>query len=304
MQNGSRGDLHAATAAMIASTFCFGLGSVLSKIVLNNFSAFALLSIQLFASICFLWVLVWRRQAHRHIDRAWRRMALIGIVNPGFGFLFALLALNLTSASVASLIWATQPILIIVLAWILLRERPSWKLIILGSIAISGAFVIAGADFSSDNSAFLGNLFAFASALCVAIYVIMMRQAGSSMDPILSVAILQTSAFVLSLVLLPMSVFLIQDQSLEMSITTGLLAVVSGVVYYGIAFWLYVLGLRKLSAGRAGLFLNLSPVFTIVLSFLLLSERLSGIQWVGAGMVFAAVISLSLDGFISQKPGL
>lgn len=55
-------------------------------------------------------------------------------------------------------------------------------------------------------------------------------------------------------------------------------ALVSGVLYYGLAFWLYLTGLRRVPASYAGAFLPLIPVFGVAADYLI-GERLHPRQW-------------------------
>ena len=71
-------------------------------------------------------------------------------------------------------------------------------------------------------------------------------------------------------------------------------AIGSGILYYAAAFWFYLTGLRHVSAPTAGVFINLIPVVGITAAYLLLDERLSGRQWLGAGIVIAAVSGAAL----------
>ncbi len=65
-------------------------------------------------------------------------------------------------------------------------------------------------------------------------------------------------------------------------------AVVSGVVYYGLAYWLYLSGLRWIPASVAAVSFYLVPVFGIGAAAVF-GERLAPVQWVGAIVVVAAV---------------
>lgn len=63
----------------------------------------------------------------------------------------------------------------------------------------------------------------------------------------------------------------------------------AGALYYGVAFCFYVAGLRGVTPGFAGVFINLVPVFGITTGFIVLDERLSGRQLIGGAIVIAAV---------------
>jgi drug/metabolite transporter (DMT)-like permease len=69
-------------------------------------------------------------------------------------------------------------------------------------------------------------------------------------------------------------------------------AFVSGLVYYALAFWFYIVGLKKIPAGLAGFFLNLIPIFAVGGAYLFLGERLAVGQWVGAVLILAAVVMI------------
>jgi drug/metabolite transporter (DMT)-like permease len=76
-----------------------------------------------------------------------------------------------------------------------------------------------------------------------------------------------------------------QATSLSFSAEAWLSALASGALYYAAAFWLYLTGLRRINAATAGLYINLIPVFGIAASYVLLGERLSARQWLGAILI-------------------
>jgi drug/metabolite transporter (DMT)-like permease len=75
----------------------------------------------------------------------------------------------------------------------------------------------------------------------------------------------------------------------RVSATAWASAFISGVLYYAAGFWLYLIGLRMTSAAVAGSFLNLIPFFGIAAGFILLDETFSVREWLGAGLIVAAM---------------
>ena len=67
----------------------------------------------------------------------------------------------------------------------------------------------------------------------------------------------------------------------------------SGVLYYGLAFWFYLSGLRQVPASVAGSFITLVPVFGVAAGYVV-GERLSPVQWLGAMIVVVAVAVVAL----------
>jgi drug/metabolite transporter (DMT)-like permease len=66
-------------------------------------------------------------------------------------------------------------------------------------------------------------------------------------------------------------------------------AIASGLLYYGLAYWLYLSGLRHAPASYAALSFYLIPLFGVAGGFLLLGERLESSQWIGAAIVLATL---------------
>jgi drug/metabolite transporter (DMT)-like permease len=104
------------------------------------------------------------------------------------------------------------------------------------------------------------------------------------------VALQQVSALTFAVLLLGVSAGAgYQATSLAFSAEAWLSALASGALYYAAAFWLYLTGLRHIDAATAGLYINLIPVFGIAASYVLLGERLSARQWLGAILIVATM---------------
>jgi probable blue pigment (indigoidine) exporter len=105
------------------------------------------------------------------------------------------------------------------------------------------------------------------------------------------VLVQQTAALGFAVVLFAASfVFGNPNAVTDVSAAAWASALAAGVLYYGLAFWFYVTGLKGISAGRAGLFINLVPVFGIAAGYLALGERLLGRQWLGAAVIIASIV--------------
>jgi drug/metabolite transporter (DMT)-like permease len=66
----------------------------------------------------------------------------------------------------------------------------------------------------------------------------------------------------------------------------------SGVLYYGLAYWMYLWALRRMPASIAAASFYLIPVSGLVGSYVLLDERLTTLQSLGAGVVLLAVLGI------------
>jgi drug/metabolite transporter (DMT)-like permease len=69
-------------------------------------------------------------------------------------------------------------------------------------------------------------------------------------------------------------------------------AVLSGVLYYAVAYWFYLTGLRRVPASIASASFYLVPVFGVAGGFVFLGDRLSPSQWLGVAIAAIAVIGI------------
>lgn len=245
----------------------------------------------LIASGCFLFfgrqLLNFRYQAGD-----WRWLLIMGIAEPCLYFLFETTALQYTTAGQAGVITATLPLLASVAAFLVLKEHIG-KLQILGFIiAILGcsALSFAGENNEQASNPLLGNTLEFMAMLCGAVYSISIRKLSSRYSALVLTAF---QAFVGSLFFGPLA---LQHAMPEDSswLQWGCLIYLATIVTIG-AYWLYNWAMSKVAVSLATTYINLIPVFTLLLAFWLLNERLNFWQGIACGVVFAGVV-------ISQLP--
>jgi drug/metabolite transporter (DMT)-like permease len=266
----------------------------MSKYTLDQVPPLTLLVVQLAVSVALLWGIIAAQGVRIPLNRNAAQLGLIGVLNPGLAYTFSLLGLAQTTASMSALLWAAEPILIIGFAWLILCERLTWPLLGCAALAIVGVVVVAGIDVGAGaDTSLVGNLLIVAGVGCCALYTVLARRMVASLAPLLIVALQQSAALLWALLIWPTELF----QGAITGLTTIPLSMwawgaVGGVVYYALAFWLYIIGLRRAPASLAALFLNLIPIFGFGGAYLFLGERLALTQWAGALLILAAVAAL------------
>lgn len=277
---------------LIAAAACWGLGAVASKHAVAELSPAALLVVQLVSSLAFLCV-VRRLGAPPAGNAPPRRLVALGVLNPGVAYLLSLAGLATITAGLSVLLWALEPVIIVALAWALLRDRISVSAALLMALAVGGAAVAGAAGVGGADV--VGVTLTIAAVACCAVYTVASSSWFATESNLAVVIGQQWFALGFAVVVFVLSVVLGPGLDLtEVGPTSWVSAIGSGVVYYGLAFWAYVAGLRQTTPGTAAVFLNLIPLFGIVGGALFLSERLTSVQLVGAGTVVVAVIGLTL----------
>ena len=275
------------------AALCWGSATVMSKGALASFPPVFLLVVQLLASVVSIWIFILVR--HAPIPRPALgdivKFASLGLLEPGLAYLLTLIGLADTQASNASLIYATEAIMIIIISALLFREKPSLRFVSLSVVAVAGLFLALGVFSASEYGGnAVGDALIFAGTVAAALYVVLSARFATRIDPVYIVAWQQTVALAFALLLLPVEWM----QKGSPIITTApfeiwVLAVLSGIVQYALAFSLYLTALTTLSANYAGSFLNLIPLFGLAGAFLFLNEVLSFPQLIGAVISVAAV---------------
>ncbi|HKY47420.1 MAG TPA: DMT family transporter [Acidimicrobiia bacterium] len=278
---------------LIGASACWGLGTVLSKSALVHFEPIDLLVVQLGASVAAVALVLALAQSRPPKPAAMWSVAGLGVLNPGLAYLLGLTGLTMTSASLATLIWALEPALIVVAARLLLGEHASGKII---GVAVAGFGGVALVAIGPVSGSFTGALLILAGVACCALYAVWTRRVVST-GSALAVVFLQTAtAFGMAAIFATMSGYRPIEAMAQAPWAATSAAIVSGVLYYGLAFLLFVGALRRVSAAVAGLFINLVPVFGILAAYLMLNERLGVLEWLGAGTVLGAMTILLLEG--------
>lgn len=279
---------------LAAACACWGTATVITKGLLASVSPLTLLAVQLTFSVAGLWGVVLIRGRRPLSRREMIQQGLLGWLNPGLSYTFSLLGLASATASLSTLLWATEPILILGLAWLVLRERLSGRLSALSTVAILGVLLVSGILGGSALAAeWRSTALILAGVLCCALYTVLARRLNVETDTLFSLAVQQSAALIWAAALWPF------ERTLAGTATafpadgpTWIGSGLAGLIYYALAFWFYLRGLRRVSASLAGAMLNLTPVFGVAGGYLFLGERLAPLQWLGAGLILAAVLAL------------
>ena len=277
-------------AYLIGAAVCWGLGTVLSKYALGGFDASLLLPFQLTCSVLLLGVfLLAKGSSARGIQHS-VKVAALGVLNPGIAYALGLIGLAQINASLSVIVWATEPVLIVLMASAFLHERlPLWSVLCLAS-AMGGVALIIGTPSQGDS--LTGVVLTFSAVIACALYSILLRRMDLTDGTLPVVFLQQISALAFAVVLL----IIAPGKSLgTINATPSQVAsaAIAGALYYGVAFLLYVAGLRRTSAARAGMFLTLIPVFGLLFSALLLGEALDTGQFFGSIVVIGSMTVLA-----------
>ncbi len=279
---------HRYALALTGAAAAWGVATVIAKRALTEIPPLTLLPIQLGISVALLaTVLVLQRQGLT-FPAELRRLGLLGVLNPGISYALGLIGLTYIAASLSVLLWATEPIMILLLAWLILGDRITKGVVIGALLALAGVLLVVFEPGGQGQP--VGVALTLLGVAACAVYTVITKKWMVSESTLQVVALQQVSALTFAVLLFGVSAAAgYQATSLSFSAEAWLSALASGALYYAAAFWLYLTGLRRINAATAGLYINLIPVFGIAASYVLLGERLSARQWLGAVLIVATM---------------
>ena len=245
------------------------------------------------ASLCFL-VLFKRLRRSGFQRKQLKYLLFMALCEPCLYFIFEARALENTTASQAGIITAMLPLLVALAAHLFLGERIARRSVAGFAIAILGAcwLSLTGEATVRAPNPPLGNFYEFVAMVCATGYIIALKRLTATCAPFFLTAVqaLIGCGFYLPFLFLP---------STRLPSHWDAPAVLA-VVYLGLfvtlgAYGLYNFGVSRIPVSQASAFVNLIPVFTILLGWLFLGEKFAAQQYLAATVILAGV-------FISQRP--
>lgn len=278
---------------LVAATACWGCGTVLSKQVLDRGVApLTLLAVELAASALLLLLAMLLLRVRLTSSPTMVMLAFLGVLNPGLAYALGLLGLVSITASMSVLLWATEPILIMLLAVLVLRERVALATTAAVATALVGVLLVIYRPGASGDA--MGVALTVAAVSACALYAVLTRRLLLDDSSLAVVLVQQVVALCFAIVVAGIaSAIGVAELGLPNDLATWALAAASGMVYYGFAFWFFVGGLRGVPASVAGSFLPLIPVFGLAAAYVL-GDRLIDRQWVGAVLVILAAAAAAI----------
>ena len=200
------------------------------------------------------------------------------------------LALERMDASLLALVLYTYPALVFAAAVLIRRERADARRVAALALALGGlALVVAGAGAGALDP--LGAALALGAALVYSTYILVRVGVVGRVRPLVLSALVCTGA---SLSLAIGSSLLGELRPGELTAAgwgwLGCIAVVSTVA----AVSLFFAGLQRAGPTTASILATVEPVVTVLLAFLVFSERLGPVQLAGGALVVAAVLVLNV----------
>jgi len=196
--------------------------------------------------------------------------------------------LKYTTAINGSLIIATNPVVTTIIAALILRETVSWRQILGILVSFSGvAMVVTGGslDVFSTLDFNKGDLIISGAPIAWAFYSVLGKKAMAVFSPLVATTY---ACLIGTLILLPFAIWEGTNWT-AISVASWSAIVYMAVFASVISFNWWYSGINALGAGRASIFINLVPLWTMLLAAIILKENIILPQLIGALLIMSGV---------------
>lgn len=210
----------------------------------------------------------------------------------GINWILLFEAYRYTSVAIATICYYLAPAFM-TLASPLVGEKLTVKKLSCIGAAMLGMVFVSGVFQGSSGASLPGVLLGVGAALFYASVILL----NKTLSPIGAYDRTLCQLAVASLVIVPYLLFSGGVAFTEMTgLSWGMLLIV-GIVHTGIAYTLYFGAIRDVNAQTAAILSYLDPVLSILLSALILQERLDVFSVIGAAMILGSALYSELPGY-------
>lgn len=201
--------------------------------------------------------------------------------------------LSLTSPINGALIMTTNPVLVLLMAALILKEPVGWIKYIGITLGIAGAMllILLGKNFNLQGGNTEGDLYIFLNSVSFAIFIILVKPLMLHYHPI---TVMKWTFFFGALMVLPFGyneVTAVVWSSLTFNLWLCILFVVVAVTF--VAYLMNVFALRHLSPSVVSIYIYFQPVFATLISMALGEASPGWLHLASAVLIFTGVYLVS-----------
>ncbi len=278
-----------AYACLTLSMTIVGCYLGLSKLLVLVFPVFLLAGLRF--GLAAVMMAAWLRKSpdEAPLDKRSRRLLFLESFLGNFLFsIFLLFGMKSSSAVVAGVIMAAMPAAVALLSWLFLRERIAPRVLAGITLGVGGIAIVAlGRHEGGAGTTPLGALLLLGAVFCEASYVVIGKKLTAHLSPKRISALINLWGLVL---VAPLATW--QALTFDFSAPTlpiwGLLLFYAGAASM-LTVWLWMTGLKRVPAARAGVFMVFLPIATGLVG-LALGEPMGWQQALAYGLALAGVI--------------
>ncbi len=271
--------------SLISSMFIFGTIGIFVRFLPFSSSFIAMCRGYIGFIFIILFMLISKTKADFGVIKRNLTLLCISGIFIGFNWIFLFEAYKYTTVARATLCYYLQPVFVMLLSPVFVREKLTVKKLVCVLCALAGMFFVSGAAKGSGvNSAEIpGFVLGVGAAVLYALVILINKR----MKNIGQYETTSMQLFVAALSVTPYTLFT-DSMAYAFSPKNVLLLLLVGIVHTGFAYTLYFSSMKKLKAQTVAILSYTDPVVAIILSSIIFSENMGFDGFVGAVLILGA----------------
>lgn len=270
----------------VAAMLIFGSNGVFASMLEMSGAQLVLLRTLIGGAVLLIIILISRSRTPKEVllREKWRLLFAGVCLGANWALLFE--AYNLMNVSLATLTYYTAPVLVLVLAPLVLKERQNGLAYLGMAVVIVGMLLVVGTDFGEGGVSATGLIVGLGSAVFYATLMLVNKQ----ITGVSGLNLTFIEIVIAAVILLPY-VFATSGGVPLPTDARGIFALLFlCTVNTGFACWLYFSSMNRLPAKAVALMGYFDPVSALIFSAVFLDERLSSVQLAGTILVLAGAL--------------
>ena len=246
----------------------YGASHVLAKGVMPNYlSPNVFILMRVLGATLLFWLLMLINRREKIQVKDFGRLILCGLFGVAINQLCFFHGLNLSSSINSGIIMAVNPIMVLLLSFLLLKDKPSLINslgILLGAV---GAILLTWRGSSGSTDSWIGDIFLFINAMSYAIYLVIAKPLMQRYNPLTVITWVFSFGLLFVLVFPPTIQDLLQTNlEIPAVIWLKIAYVVVGVTF--LTYLLTMYGLKYLSPSVSSAYIYTQPILVMAFTFL------------------------------------
>ena len=286
---------------ILLATLGFSFKAVLVKIAYGyGVDAMTLMLMRIFISMPFFLLTLYIMEGKRALQVTPSDMALfafMGIVGIGCAMFFSFYSIEFLGASLSTLVVYTYPAITLLMLIIFLKEKATGEKLFSALMTFLGLVMVVRVD-KVDLLAVNGKgiFFGLIAAFSFALYNVLSERVLKSFSPVKVITYCM-------IFLVGFFGTFFGNRTYPMGPEEWFIASILGIFCGYLPFLFYNYGVKRIGAGKSVIVSSLGPVFTVLLAFIFLDERMDIVQIAGMTMIVFGIMALKVQNPIKIVQG-